>query len=76
MKKALYLSLEATAVALSFAAGFVAGGLLKSYLDIRYQRMLDLQEDKMEAFCDYYGLDDPGEYFAVLQSKGLSAWPL
>lgn len=76
MKKALYLALGVTTVAISFAGGFVARGLLRLYLDLRYQRMLDLQEDIMEAFCDYYGLNDPGEYYAVLQSKGLSTWPL
>lgn len=76
MKKALYFTLSVTTVALSVAAGFVARGLLESYLELRYQRILDLQEDIMETFCDHYGISDPGEYYAVLRSKGMNIWVL
>lgn len=75
MKKALYFTLGASALAalaLSAFAGFITRGVCEKYMQERKQTyMLDMQEAEMEAFCHDYGIGDPGEYFSVLKAKGL-----
>lgn len=68
MKKSTIALLRIAALAAAAAAGFLARGVYdrqkRIYADFR-NAMSDYHEDEMAVFCQYYGIDDPGEYFKV-----------
>lgn len=74
MKKSTAAVLGTLIAAAAAAAGFFARGQYdrrKKAIAAFYESESDYCEDEMMAFCLYYGVDDPGEYFKVEKAMKL-----